>query len=132
MTMSILGKRISYLRKKENLKQEELAQKVNVSKSSIGMYERGERNPDYETLQVLADFFQVSRAYLLGDTNNKNAESSEGNYDDDEQNEKAAIMNKIAEDFPDADLMFHDLANMTAEELEDVYDYIKFKQRKKD
>ncbi|WP_167751365.1 helix-turn-helix domain-containing protein [Lentibacillus salicampi] len=130
--MSILGKRISYLRKKENLKQEELAQKVNVSKSSIGMYERGERNPDYETLQVLADFFQVSRAYLLGDTNNKNAESSEGNYDDDEQNEKAAIMNKIAEDFPDADLMFHDLANMTAEELEDVYDYIKFKQRKKD
>lgn len=37
-------------------------------------------------------------------------------------------MNRIASDFPDADLMFHDLDGMTAEGLQDVYDYIKFKK----
>lgn len=66
-----VGKRIRMLRKELGLKQEELADKLNFSKSSIGMYERNERKPDYETLQKIANFFGVTRSYLLGDTDEK-------------------------------------------------------------
>lgn len=37
-----------------------------ISKSSINMYERGEREPSFETLECIADFFNVDMNYLLG------------------------------------------------------------------
>lgn len=48
------------------LTQEELGKKVNVTKVSISGYENGNRTPDTETLQKLADVFAVSTDYLLG------------------------------------------------------------------
>lgn len=57
---------LKYLRTKENLSQLELAQKLNMSKSAISMYEVGQRKPDYDTLEVIADFFNVDMNFLLG------------------------------------------------------------------
>lgn len=46
--------------------QQELARKLDVSQSSITMWENGKRQPDLETLEVIADFFNVDMNYLTG------------------------------------------------------------------
>ncbi len=48
--------------------QQEIADKLNISRSTIGMYETGAREPDYNTLELIADFFNVDIDYLLGRT----------------------------------------------------------------
>ena len=56
---------LGYLRKKQNMSQKELSEKIGVSRSTIGMYETGEREPDFETLEALADVFNVNMDTLL-------------------------------------------------------------------
>lgn len=62
------GARLRELRAEKGLSQAELSKMVNVSKSSINMYERGEREPGFETLDALANLFNVQIDYLLGRT----------------------------------------------------------------
>ena len=57
------------IRKKHNLTLKELADYLNVSESAISQYENNKREPDYNTLCKLADFFQVTIDYLLGRDN---------------------------------------------------------------
>lgn len=59
---------LKLLRNEKDLSQQELADKLKISKSSINMYERGERQPNFETLELIADFFNVDIDYLLGRT----------------------------------------------------------------
>lgn len=59
---------ITYLRKKNNLSQQELAEKLEISRSAIGMYETGKREPDFDTLVKFSKFFGVSVEYLLNGT----------------------------------------------------------------
>lgn len=54
------------LRLKHNLTQSELANKLNLSRSTIGMYESGEREPSFATLKTVANFFNVDMNKLLG------------------------------------------------------------------
>lgn len=56
------------LRTASGLTQAELSQKLKISRSTIGMYETGAREPDFETLELIADFFNVDIDYLLGRT----------------------------------------------------------------
>lgn len=65
------GKRIKKLRLEEGFKQKDLAEKLGISASSVGMYEREERQPDAETLKTIADFFDVSVDYILGNSNKR-------------------------------------------------------------
>lgn len=46
--------------------QDELSKNMNISKSAISMYENGNREPDFETLEVFADYFNVDIDFLLG------------------------------------------------------------------
>lgn len=57
---------IEYLRKREGLSQQELADKLGVSRSTIGMIESGQRMPGRETLETIADTFNVSIDFLAG------------------------------------------------------------------
>ncbi|ADD02671.1 putative transcriptional regulator [Thermoanaerobacter thermohydrosulfuricus WC1] len=66
------AKRLATLRKEAGLTQKELADKLGVSRGTIGMYEIGQRDPDTETLQKLSDIFGVSVDYLLGKTDIRN------------------------------------------------------------
>ena len=52
------------LRKSRNMTQEELAKALGVSRSTIGMYEQGKREPDFETEEKIADYFNVTLDYL--------------------------------------------------------------------
>lgn len=63
------ARRLRELRTQRELSQAELARKLGVSKSRISMYELGSREPDFETLELIADFFNVDMDYLLGKEN---------------------------------------------------------------
>lgn len=62
------NKRLKKLRMEQNLRQKDIAEDLNLTPSAIGFYEQGKRNPDYEILSRLADYFGVSVDYLLGRT----------------------------------------------------------------
>lgn len=68
-----MNNKIKELRKKKKLTQEELAEKINVTKLTISRWERGERVPKSDKAQQLAEFFSVSVAYLLGYSEYKNS-----------------------------------------------------------
>ena len=55
-----------YLRKRARLTQQELADKTGLSRSAIGMYETGKREPDLETFELFADFYNVDMNTLTG------------------------------------------------------------------
>ncbi len=58
--------RLRELRKERRLRQEDLAHALNVSRQTISKYERGQREPDYDMLIQIADYFGVSLDYLFG------------------------------------------------------------------
>lgn len=65
--MTYLGARLKYLRKLENETQQQLADALKIAKSTISMYENGQREPDFETLEKIADHFNVDmRTFFPG------------------------------------------------------------------
>lgn len=64
--MPMFGDRLKSLRNRKGLSQAEFAKQIGVSKSSVNMYERGEREPNFETLEAIADYFNVDLDYLMG------------------------------------------------------------------
>ena len=61
----MLGARIAALRREAGLNQAELAQRLQISPSAVGMYEQGRREPSADTLVAMAQLFGVSTDYLL-------------------------------------------------------------------
>ncbi len=61
-----LGQRLSRLRKNLGLKQEDIAEKVNISAQAVSKWENDLSAPDISTLPVLADILNVSLDELLG------------------------------------------------------------------
>ena len=61
-----VGERIADLRKHRGLSQYQLAKLLNIATSTLGMYETGNRKPNVEMLEQIAEFFNVSTDYLLG------------------------------------------------------------------
>ncbi|HOL11059.1 MAG TPA: helix-turn-helix transcriptional regulator [Bacillota bacterium] len=72
--MNLAGN-LKKLRKAKKLTQSELAKQLNVSTSTIAMYETAKREPDYKTLAKIANFFEVSIEQLL-DIDNKTTPKS--------------------------------------------------------
>lgn len=64
--MNVFSTRLKKLRAEYSLTQDELAPKLGISRSTLGMYETGKREPDFETLETIADFFNVDMNYLIG------------------------------------------------------------------
>jgi len=116
----ILGKRLKLLRNKKggNNNQEDIARDLGISRARYSHYENNHVEPDIDMIKKLAKYYNVTTDYLLGYSDQP----------DSEEDALDSIKRKIATEFPEADLMFEDLANMTAEELEEVYEFIKFKK----
>lgn len=64
--MNIFYKRLKKLRIESGLSQQDIADKLNISRSSIGKYETGAAYPDVEKLILLAELYNCSVDYLLG------------------------------------------------------------------
>lgn len=60
-----IGDRIQGLRKSRGISQEELADKIGVSRQAVSKWESGQNAPDLEKVVLLSDFFETSTDYLL-------------------------------------------------------------------
>ena len=65
------NERLRYLIDCEEIKIKDLAPKLCLSASTLSNYTQGIREPDYDTLRRIADYFGVSIDYLLGQTGRK-------------------------------------------------------------
>lgn len=67
-----LNQRIRSLRNEKGMTQKELSKILEIGESTLAHYERGDRQPDYKTLDRIARFFNVTADYLLERTDQKN------------------------------------------------------------
>ena len=66
-----LGKKIAELRKKNNLSQEELSEKVGVARQTISKWEIGDTTPDINQVKIISKIFNISIDELVdNDINN--------------------------------------------------------------
>ena len=65
----MISSRLRFLRINLDLTQRELSEKIGISRERYNQYETGRRNPDFETLKIIAIFFNVTTDYLLGKDN---------------------------------------------------------------
>ncbi len=70
--MATFGTILKQLRQRDQMTQSDLAARLKVSRSTIGMYETGGREPDFETLEAIADLFNVDMNYLHGKSGSEN------------------------------------------------------------
>ena len=63
--MNLVQTSIKDLRKKKNMTQDELAEKLNVTRQAVSSWENGKTQPDIETLTQLAEAFDVSVERLI-------------------------------------------------------------------
>ncbi len=70
------GNKLRELRRLNNMTQQVLADKLNVTKSVVSYYELSERYPSPDVLVKLSDIFHVSTDYLLGIEKNKTVDVS--------------------------------------------------------
>ena len=76
------GQRFSRLRKNLGLKQEDIAEKVNISAQAVSKWENDLSAPDISTLPLLADILNVSLDELLGREDEKTKIVPEGKRKD--------------------------------------------------
>lgn len=109
------------MRREKNLSQKELGNKLGLAESTIGMYEQGKRQPDYETLLKIADFFEVTLDFLLGNPRGGSSVKETG-----------ASYN-ISD--PDLQIAFKDASDFSEEarrQAIDFIEYLKEKEKAKD
>lgn len=78
--MNYFGVRLKYLRMQDGLTQTDLGNALEIAKSTISMYESGKREPDFETIEKFADFFNVDMATFFpsGEIEKTAAQKSDG------------------------------------------------------
>lgn len=107
--------RIKFLREELNMTQQELADKLDGAKSTVAMYEKGDRKPSMEVLLKLSEIFDCSIDYILGKSNIRNPENTE--------------LDKLQ-----IGLSTKDYSNISDEQIKQIEDFAKFvlKDNKKD
>lgn len=105
--------KLKELREDKGLSQQALAMKLNISQSTVGMWESGKREPNFETVKQIADFFKVSVDYLLCRTN-------------------TSYSNPLDEQLSGIDFaLWSETQDMSDAEKQDIIDYIQFRKTKR-
>jgi HTH-type transcriptional regulator, competence development regulator len=125
----MLGETIAKLRKEKGLSQYELADRLGFSRGKLSNYEQGSRQPDYDTLKKIADYFDVSIDHLLG-------REEKGKTKEDSLEEVNNLVKEYGiEQFGFFDIeKWKDLSQEDIEEIKKHFEYVVFqaKQRNKD
>lgn len=74
--VSSLSSRLRELRLSNNLRQDQVAKLIGVTKNAISTYENDTRQPSFEILIRLANLYRVSTDYLLGQTSHRSVDLS--------------------------------------------------------
>ncbi|MBO5744558.1 MAG: helix-turn-helix transcriptional regulator [Clostridia bacterium] len=90
-----LGKRIAALRREKGMKQDELAEKMQVSPQAVSKWENDQTCPDISVLPTLAKLFGISVDELL--TGKKEAETRVVSLDDDAEHKNKVIHLEITD-----------------------------------
>ena len=72
--------RLKKLREEKNMSQYVFAKDFGIAQSTVGGWESGKREPNFETVQKLADYFNVSVDYLLGRDEVPSSPTSNGTW----------------------------------------------------
>ena len=86
--------RLKAMRKDKKETQEDIARLLKVQRTTVGEYERGNIRPPMDKMKILADHFEVSVDYLMGNTNFQTAEER----NEESPNDVSKAMKKILED----------------------------------
>ena len=81
------------LRKAKDIKQEALAEAMNVSRQTVSKWENGTAMPDFKKLNALAEYFGVTMDELLGFSNDKNNNDNINDYTKEYINELITLEN---------------------------------------
>ncbi|WP_339259304.1 helix-turn-helix domain-containing protein [Lysinibacillus sp. FSL K6-3209] len=131
----MLGVRLKYLRKSNNKTQQDIADILGITRPAYTAYEQGKRNPDYEILEKIADYYNVSIDYLLGRTDNKGALHTQAGISDNEYNNLSAYQKEVIDFFlTREDLFFKNQPENLLDALEQFevfYEVLKRQQENK-
>src|SRR5690625_2933234 len=117
--MTLFGNRLKFLRTRSNLTQEQLSKIINVSTSAIGMYERGAREPAFDTLIRIANHFNVSVDYLIGNSSRVDVKQDESPLQLSKTDEKVL---QLKLDYPE---LFDELLKIDQRNIEKLTKLIK-------
>lgn len=99
--------RIRELRLEKKFTQQDIANKIGITRPAYSAYEAGKRQPDFGTLMQLADIFDVTTDYLLGRENYRK-----------QPVKSSFVISSYIDD------------SITAEQMEDILNYIDFTKHK--
>lgn len=105
--------------------QYEVAEKLGISRGQLANYEQGSRQPDYDMLEQLADFYSVTTDYLLGRTDDEHGSKPVDDMTDEEIDEEIKEMTK------ELNVWYKESPKDKREELERIRDIIKLYTKKK-
>lgn len=86
-----LGQRLIELRKSKQLSQEEVAEKLNVTRQTISKWETNQSSPEFDKILPLCELFEISTDELLTGRKEKTAEQKEIILDTKENKKKRTI-----------------------------------------
>lgn len=92
--MNMFSVRLKAMRKDRRETQEDIARLLKVQRTTVGEYERGNIRPPMDKMKVLADHFEVSVDYLMGNTNFQTPEER----DEEAPTDVSKTMKKLLED----------------------------------
>ncbi|WP_338749864.1 helix-turn-helix transcriptional regulator [Bacillus sp. FJAT-52991] len=114
-------KRLKSLRLSKKLTQQNMADLLGITRQGYGKYESAQSEPDNETLQKIADYFDVTTDYLLGRSDNPTTQT------DDEKEMLEFFAN------PELNLFFKEMKESPEEQLEElreIWEIIKKRNKK--
>lgn len=118
----MLGVRLRELREERKLLQIDLANILGVSRTTYTQYETGKSEPSFETVSMLADYFNVSVDYLLGRTDTKNTDKIANSLIDDED---LSIFWDDLKEREDLQLLFKQTKDLSPKGIQQVIRIIK-------
>ena len=81
-----LGERLFELRKTKNLTQDEVAEKLNVTRQTVSKWETNQSTPDFDKILPLCELYEISTEELL--KGEKQEKTEENNYNNEEKENK--------------------------------------------
>lgn len=87
-----LGERLYELRKKKGLSQEEVAEKLNVTRQSVSKWETDESKPDFDKIVPICELYEISTNELLGGTKEEKEEQEVEVINKDNKKKRALII----------------------------------------
>ncbi|WP_046178824.1 helix-turn-helix domain-containing protein [Domibacillus tundrae] len=106
------GDRLKSLRTARNLSQQEVADRLSINRSTYARYELSKTQPDFETLEQLAAFYDVTTDYIIKGNTNDNSSLAK------DKKEMMEFFNN-----PRLNVFFKEMADSPEEQLEELQEF---------